>query len=297
MKLEKTGKLYSFPVLLFNSTHNLLIIKISKMKKRITQWLKRNLGYSWLAGFFRLLHQVSLWGMNYGGGASVEDSGEAYALSLLKKKYQDNSLVVFDVGANKGNYADLVLKTFSHKSLQLHCFEPSARTYSFLQNKIKSTPNILLNLFGLSSKEQSLILHYDTIASGMASVYTRNLDHIGTQLTTEEVCQFKTLDQYCNQQEIEKIDLLKLDVEGHELEVLQGGLRILPNIQFIQFEFGGCNIDSRTYFKDFYLLLKDNFDIYVLLKDGLLPIKTYGEHLEIFTTTNYFCVNKGVGKL
>jgi hypothetical protein len=49
--------------------------------------------------------------------------------------------------------------------------------------------------------------------------------------------------------------------------------------------------------KDFYLLLKDNFDIYVLLKDGLLPIKTYGEDLEIFTTTNYFCVNKGLGKL
>lgn len=266
------------------------------MKKNITQGLKKILGYSWTAGFFRLLHQVSLWGMNYGGGASVEDSGEAYALALLKKKYQQNAWVIFDVGANKGNYADLVIKTFSPEKLQLHCFEPSTRTYSFLQNKIKASPHIFLNLFGLSSKEQSLILHYDTIASGMASVYSRNLDHIGTELTTEEICQFKTLDQYCIQQGIEKIDLLKLDVEGHELEVLQGGIRMLPNIQFIQFEFGGCNIDSRTYFKDFYLLLKNNFDIYVLLKDGLLPIKTYGEQLEIFTTTNYFCVNKGLGK-
>ena len=47
-----------------------------------------------------------------------------------------------------------------------------------------------------------------------------------------------------------KIDLLKLDVEGHELYLLSAK-KFISKISVIQFEFGGCNIDTRTYFRDF----------------------------------------------
>jgi hypothetical protein len=63
-------------------------------------------------------------------------------------------------------------------------------------------------------------------------------------------------------------------------------------IDNIQFEFGGCNIDSRTYFQDFFYLLKDNYRIYRVLKDGLFEIPTYKETYEIFTTINYSAVKK-----
>ena len=61
------------------------------------------------------------------------------------------------------------------------------------------------------------------------------------------------------------IDLLKLDVEGNELLALKGLSDSIEYIKIIQFEFGGSNIDSRTYFQDFYyltiyyFLLKSNF--------------------------------------
>lgn len=63
-------------------------------------------------------------------------------------------------------------------------------------------------------------------------------------------------------------------------------------IDAIQFEFGGCNIDSRTFFQDFFYLLKDNYKIYRVLKDGLLEMPIYKETYEIFITINYLAIKK-----
>lgn len=89
---------------------------------------------------------------------------------------------------------------------------------------------------------------------------------------------------------------MKLDVEGHELAVLKGGKQMLDDgkIHVIQFEFGGCNIDSRTYFQDFFYLLSPGFRIYRIVKDGLFPIEEYSEDLEVFKTTNYLCISKKI---
>lgn len=58
-------------------------------------------------------------------------------------------------------------------------------------------------------------------------------------------------------------------------------------IDFIQFEFGGCNIDSRTFFQDFWYLLHDKYNIFRIIPTGLYPIKEYSEMREIFLCTNY----------
>ena len=63
-------------------------------------------------------------------------------------------------------------------------------------------------------------------------------------------------------------------------------------INFIQFEFGGCNIDSRTYFQDFFYLLNDNYTIYRDLKNGLFEMPVYKETYEIFITINFLAVAK-----
>jgi len=61
-------------------------------------------------------------------------------------------------------------------------------------------------------------------------------------------------------------------------------------IHWIQFEFGGCNIDSRTYFRDFFDLLNPQYDVYRLLRNGLFPIRSYHETQEVFTTTNFIAI-------
>ena len=99
-----------------------------------------------------------------------------------------------------------------------------------------------------------------------------------------------TVEEFCRQKNIDGVDFLKLDVEGHELAVLAGAGNMLltGKIKYIQFEFGGCNIDSRTFFRDFYNLLNPRYQIYRVLTDGLKPISAYRETDEIFVTTNYF---------
>ena len=52
------------------------------------------------------------------------------------------------------------------------------------------------------------------------------------------------------------IDFVKIDVEGHELEVLEGFGNLIKITKLIQFEFGGCNIDTRTFFKIFGISFK-----------------------------------------
>jgi hypothetical protein len=67
----------------------------------------------------------------------------------------------------------------------------------------------------------------------------------------------------------------------------------LGKIDFIQFEFGGCNIDSRTFFRDFYHLLNEKYKIYRILKNDLIEINQYSEMNEIFITTNYLAELRG----
>src|SRR5207344_3202780 len=85
------------------------------------------------------------------------------------------------------------------------------------------------------------------------------------------------LDDFLSENSIPHIDLIKIDVEGHELEVLRGMKLCIEQkkVEVIQFEFGSFNIISRTFFKDFWELLQNDYDIYRILKDGLFKIKAY----------------------
>ena len=83
-------------------------------------------------------------------------------------------------------------------------------------------------------------------------------------------------------------------IEGNELNALHGAQRMLDEgkIDVIQMEFGGCNIDSRTYFRDFWNLLSAKYKVYRVLLDGVEEITEYRDILEIFFCTNYLFVRK-----
>ena len=87
---------------------------------------------------------------------------------------------------------------------------------------------------------------------------------------------------------------MKNNKNRKKLKALNGAAQMINSkqIDVIQFEFGGCNIDSRTYFKDFFYLLKDNYQIFRILKNGLFEMPTYKETYEIFITINYLAVRK-----
>jgi hypothetical protein len=84
-----------------------------------------------------------------------------------------------------------------------------------------------------------------------------------------------------------------LDIEGHEYQVLHSLTSAeLAKVGLIQFEFGGCNIDSRVFFRDFWKHLKEQFVFYRITPLGLARLDQYSERDERFEVSNYLCVNR-----
>lgn len=244
--------------------------------------------------FWETIYNLSLKSMNYGNGDDYIRSGELYVINFINNNYDNNNkLIVFDVGGNKGNYAKALSDIFKAKAM-IYTFEPSAKTYNILLETIKNNKNIIPNNFGFSDSENNQLLYTNEDCSGLASIYNRKLEHYGILMDKSEKIKLLTIDNFCKTNNIDTINFLKLDIEGHELNALIGAKQMISDkqIDYIQFEFGGTNIDSKTYFQDFFYLLKDNYRIYRILKNGLFEISSYNETYEIFVTTNYLAIKK-----
>ena len=102
------------------------------------------------------------------------------------------------------------------------------------------------------------------------------------------------MDIFCQQYTIDSIDFLKLDGEGHELAVLKGGKQMFEEgrVGMVQFEVGGCNLDSKSFFREYYYFFSKDYDLYRILSDGLRPIRSYSERLEVFLSANYLAIRK-----
>ena len=232
---------------------------------------------------FRRMHTVALIGRNF-GPSEVGKSGELSALQRMKAAVPVAD-VIFDVGANVGEWS--MSAAHCWPLARIHAFEPSASTFATLE-AATSGMRVTCVRTALSDQSGRVELHEVPGMPGLSSLHARDLSTHGMVMTATEEVSASTLDEYCDAQHITAIDVLKLDVEGHELAVLHGARRLLSDrcIKFIQFEFGGTNIDSRTYLRDFVKLLGADFRIYRLLADGVEPLH-YSEREEIFVTTNY----------
>ena len=125
--------------------------------------------------------------------------------------------VVFDVGANVGDWTALALSI--NPAIHVHCSEPSTATFQHLQARSLGG-HVSLNQMGLSASAGEMTLHLFAEAAGTNSLYYR--EGLNSARTQTEQIHLDTLDAYCPQTNVNEIDLLKLDVEGHELMVLRG---------------------------------------------------------------------------
>lgn len=87
-----------------------------------------------------------------------------------------------------------------------------------------------------------------------------------------------------------------MDIEGAEYNALLGASNMLKDskIKAIQIEFGGCCIDAKLFFRDYWNMLSKQYYVYRIIPGGLIRIEKYEEKLEIFLTCNYLFVNKNL---
>jgi FkbM family methyltransferase len=250
--------------------------------------LRPILGRRRLQPAFSALHRLSLAGMNFGPSETIE-TGEIEVLKRLRNRWKGRSIVVFDVGANRGDWAREALSSLNVG--ELHCFEPSAAARDQLKSTLRRS-GLHIHPFALGEAEGEAELHSDAPGSGLASLHNRDLKHHGHRFGLHETVQVRRLDSFCHETGINQIDLLKIDVEGSELAVLRGAGGMLGTaIDAIQFEFG-TTIEARVFFKDFFQLLDPHYRIYRIIQDGLVLIDSYREQFEIFLTVNYLCLSR-----
>lgn len=267
---------------------------MGKIKKKIKKkLLKIFAGKERFQPFFEVLHEFSLAGLHLGGGDNVSNSGEKNVIAYLDR-HIDKAMhpVIFDVGANDGSYAKEVLSTFKERA-RLYCFEPSKKAFGALSAAMAGCVNVEVHNFGYGQKEETVSIYADFEGSKLGSIFPARANSLGIGTIYKEEIRLKRLDEFCSEHKIAHIDLLKIDVEGGELEVLKGaGTMLNPGtIGMVQFEFGPCNVSSRTFFQDFYRLLDPGYRIFRVLKDGFRAVDCYKESHEVFMTTNYLAVS------
>ena len=223
--------------------------------------------------------------VKYSKGIGYQGSLKSEVDFLIGK--DSKPFVLFDIGANLGNYSLLVASLFPDSTI--YSFEPSKVTFDLLE--ANTNLNIQINgvqtAFGEDTKQADL--YTDQPGSGMASLYDRDLNAFGIKFNSSEVVNVQRLDDWVSNNCITP-DYIKIDVEGSELSVLRGGINTLRNVKAVQFEFGGTAIDAKTYFKDYSLFNQLNFIIYRYTPTGLLKIDTYSESEEIFEFMNYVAI-------
>lgn len=239
-----------------------------------------------LQKIFKGLFYMALDGLHYGKVHDPETDGEKWLVKKIYREYAGyrKTITVFDVGANRGDYTKMIVDIFRELDLKVHLFEPGTVIFTQLKKSLSGT-NLVLNNSGFGDMPGKVTLHVPKSRLDMASIH-----YLAEDAVDEEV-ELDTIDHYCRENNIFNIQLLKLDVEGNEFSCLKGAKGMLKDhlISNIQFEFGNSNIHSRVFFKDIFDLLDGfDYDIYRLVKNGLVPIRKYHHSLEIFYTTNYF---------
>jgi len=244
--------------------------------------------------FFEKLYSLSLRQMNFGRASNYRANGELHSLKQLAHRWKDQPVLLFDVGANVGEFTLEILEAFRGQVFQLYAFEPSSRASGKLRQRVGDISNLHVVQKALSDHEGTAELFFPDEGSALASLHQRDLRHYNQVFGNKEVVSITTVDGFCVENKIEKLHLLKIDVEGHELAVLKGASKMMARnaIEVIQFEFGGTSLDSRTYFKDFFQLLSPAYRIYRILPKGLRELVSYTEKLEIFQSANYLAIRR-----
>lgn len=160
-------------------------------------------------------------------------------LSYDLKRYLPNQTfnIIFDVGANIGQSVSFFLDIFPHA--RIWAFEPSERLYLVLLEKYTKESRVTCEKLALSSvRERSALLAH----SLDPTMFYLTDDSSDQEHVCNETVEVEMLDEYCRMNEISIIDLLKIDTEGHDLEVLRGSLGLLKGgrVACIQCE---CTLD------------------------------------------------------
>ncbi len=203
---------------------------------------------------------------------------------LYKEKVTKHKIVVFDIGSNLGNYLNFVSKVFSKKDIELHSFEPIK---DLLKHQKVNHGKLIKNNVAITNKSGK-IKFYERKISSQSSIFQSSNLNKDNILGTYDVDTINIVD-YIDENRISNIDILKIDVEGNELEILNSLKnhldRLCIKIIKIETSYHGHIDQSFDKILEIYkLLISSNYEYY-----GMTNTKY--KNNKIFFCDSYFVLN------
>jgi len=213
-------------------------------------------------------------------------------VTLVHKLLSRPPTLAVDIGGNVGDYSAELLK--ATPGLEVHVFEPATVNVGKLQERFGALENVTITASGVSDSTGKATLYADKAGAGSASLTKRDLAHLDVYFNhSETVSVIRFEDYWIRELQRRPLDIVKLDIEGHELAALGGFGEAIHSVGVLQFEFGGTNIDTRTFFRDFWhFFQRTGFDVYRITPLGLQRMERYRESEETFSVTNFVAANR-----
>ena len=206
---------------------------------------------------------------------------------VLKKLQAFDIKTILDVGANVGDWSSFALDLYI--DAKIHAFEIVPQTFEILKSNISEKQDrITLNNLGLSDSKQTIDIKYAPQSNGQSSMFTF-LDENQYEIVA---CQVIAGDTYIEENNIEQVNLLKIDTEGAEHLVLKGFEKTLSaqKIDVIQFEYGRVNILSKFLLYDFYNFFEEQGYKVGKIYPNYVDFKAYDFEDENFIGPNYVAI-------
>jgi len=195
---------------------------------------------------------------------------------------------IIDIGAHKGEFLENIISI--KKKMKVYSFEPQSKIFKILKNNFRTKKNIFIYNLAISNinKKKKLNINIKTSTSTFSnynegSYWKIFKDFLLTGLNkssiiNSELVQSITLDKFCKKKKIKKIDLLKIDTEGHELEVLSGAKNLLKkDIRYILIEFHFSKMYKNYNRNKIEKILRNNS--FILIKKFKFPFLTFEDRL------------------
>lgn len=207
--------------------------------------------------------------------------------------FVDDVQVVADVGANCG--AATVYFARHYPDATVHSFEPGSEPRAILDRNVASYPNVQVHPFGLHSVDDVVPLYKGDGDTILGSIFRRDIN-----LDESEPVELRAAGSWAAEHGIERVDVLKVDVEGCEVDVLESLAHLLPTVKALYVEY-----DSRQARRDIAHLVEETHDLYtgvlfldqgecIYLRRDLADLDAATEHLRHLLVSGRTAQKRGV---
>ena len=248
------------------------------------------------AKFNVILFKIIIKSLGYNNYGSYNYTGEKNFVKILEK-YRVR--LCLDIGANVGDYSKMLLQLTNAKVIAL---EPNKFSFKILKKiRLRNKKRFTCLNVAASDKKKKGYLYYGTNTSELASIMqnTNKLNFIDGKNSNKMKIQLSTLDEIFlkNKDKFKNLDFIKIDTEGHEIEVLKGSKKIIKILKpkFLQIEFNTHQLLRSITLQDYKKLLR-NYNVFRLLPFGrkLLSVNVNKPEDNIFHLSNIVFIRKDI---